>query len=77
VFTKSLPSNERLFLLHYSGFRASFHNMKRITCHGRFTSSVLPGLHYLDVMWNKLWHMSDKHSCISMPGVSAGSAIIT
>jgi hypothetical protein len=26
VFTESLPSNERLFWLHYSGFRASCHN---------------------------------------------------
>jgi hypothetical protein len=26
VFTKSLPSNERLFWLHYSGFRVSCHN---------------------------------------------------
>jgi hypothetical protein len=27
VFTESLPSNERLFLLHYSDFRTSCYNM--------------------------------------------------
>jgi hypothetical protein len=27
MFTKSLPSNERLFELHYSGFRASCYNI--------------------------------------------------
>jgi hypothetical protein len=27
VFTKPLPSNRRLFWLHYSGFQASCHNM--------------------------------------------------
>jgi hypothetical protein len=27
VFTESLPSNERLFLFRYSGFRASCHNI--------------------------------------------------
>jgi hypothetical protein len=26
VFTESLPSNERIFWLHYSGFRESYHN---------------------------------------------------
>jgi hypothetical protein len=26
MFTESLPSNKRLFFLHYSGFRASCHN---------------------------------------------------
>jgi hypothetical protein len=41
VFTESLPSNGRLFWLHYSDFRASCHNIFR-HLHGSVPSQSLP-----------------------------------
>jgi hypothetical protein len=41
VFTESLPSNERLFLIHYSGFRASRHSINRQHVNAHYITSII------------------------------------